>query len=146
MPEFEYEDLLPLGADHTTYRLLTREGVRTVEGPDGREFLQVAPEALRLLTETAMHDIAHFLRPAHLSQLRAIMEDLIEDVGIDEAYLDISELPDDSASIAAKIKIAIKEQTGLTCSVGIAANKLLAKIASDMRKPDGLTILNENDY
>ena len=75
MPEFEYEDLLPLGADHTTYRLLTREGVRTVEGPDGREFLQVAPEALRLLTETAMHDIAHFLRPAHLSQLRAIMED-----------------------------------------------------------------------
>jgi fumarate hydratase class I len=75
MPEFEYEDLLPLGADHTTYRLLTTEGVRTVEGPDGREFLQVAPEALRLLTETAMHDIAHYLRPAHLTQLRAIMDD-----------------------------------------------------------------------
>ncbi|MBE3074069.1 MAG: fumarate hydratase, partial [Actinobacteria bacterium] len=75
MPEFEYEDLLPLGADHTTYRLLTNEGVRTVEGPDGREFLQVAPEALRLLTETAMHDIAHYLRPAHLTQLRTIMED-----------------------------------------------------------------------
>jgi len=75
VPEFEYEDLLPLGADHTTYRLLTNEGVRTVEGPDGREFLQVAPEALRLLTETAMHDIAHYLRPAHLTQLRTIMED-----------------------------------------------------------------------
>ena len=75
MPEFEYEDLLPQGADHTTYRLLTREGVRTVEGPDGREFLHVAPEALRLLTETAMHDIAHYLRPAHLTQLRAIMDD-----------------------------------------------------------------------
>ena len=75
MPEFEYEDLLPQGADHTTYRLLTSEGVRTVEGPDGREFLQVAPEALRLLTETAMHDIAHYLRPAHLAQVRAIMDD-----------------------------------------------------------------------
>jgi len=75
VPEFEYEDLLPQGADHTTYRLLTREGVRTVEGPDGREFLHVAPEALRLLTETAMHDIAHYLRPAHLTQLRAIMDD-----------------------------------------------------------------------
>jgi fumarate hydratase class I len=75
VPEFEYEDLLPLGADHTTYRLLTSEGVRTVEGPDGRVFLQVAPEALRLLTETAMHDIAHYLRPAHLTQLRAIMDD-----------------------------------------------------------------------
>ena len=43
MPEFEYEDLLPLGADNTAYRLLTSEGVRTVEGPDGREFLEVAP-------------------------------------------------------------------------------------------------------
>ena len=70
---------------------------------------------------------------------------IIEDVGIDEAYLDISELPDDSASIAARIKAGIKEQTGLTCSVGIAANKLLAKIASDMEKPDGLTILNDED-
>jgi fumarate hydratase class I len=75
VPEFEYEDLLPLGADHTTYRLLTSEGVRTVKGPDGRDFLEVAPEALRLLTETAMHDIAHYLRPAHLAQLRTIMDD-----------------------------------------------------------------------
>ena len=75
MPEFEYEDLLPLGADHTPYRLLTSEGVRTVTGPDGRDFLEVAPEALRLLTETAMHDIAHYLRPAHLAQLRTIMDD-----------------------------------------------------------------------
>jgi len=75
VPEFEYEDLLPLGADHTQYRLLTSEGVRTVKGPDGRDFLEVAPEALRLLTETAMHDIAHYLRPAHLAQLRTIMDD-----------------------------------------------------------------------
>ena len=75
MPEFEYEDLLPLGADNTAYRLLTNEGVRTVEGPDGRSFLEVAPEALRLLTETAMHDIAHYLRPAHLTQLRSIIDD-----------------------------------------------------------------------
>ena len=75
MPEFEYEDLLPLGADNTAYRLLTSEGVRTVEGPDGRVFLEVAPEALRLLTETAMHDIAHYLRPAHLTQLRTIIDD-----------------------------------------------------------------------
>ena len=75
VPEFEYEDLLPLGADNTAYRLLTNEGVRTVAGPEGREFLEVAPEALRLLTETAMHDIAHYLRPAHLTQLRSIIDD-----------------------------------------------------------------------
>ena len=75
MPEFSYADLLPRGADDTPYRLLTTEGVSTVEGPGGRTFLQVAPEALRLLTETAMHDIAHYLRPAHLAQLRRILDD-----------------------------------------------------------------------
>jgi len=75
MPKFGYEDLLPLGADNTAYRLLTSEGVRTVQGPDGREFLEVAPEALRLLTETAMHDIAHYLRTAHLAQVRSIIDD-----------------------------------------------------------------------
>ncbi len=75
MPEFAYEDLLPLGDDPTPYRLLTTEGVTTVEGPGGRTFLQVAPEALRLLSETAMHDIAHYLRPGHLAQLRKILDD-----------------------------------------------------------------------
>ena len=75
MPEFAYQDLLPLGADPTPYRLLTTEGVRTIEGPGGRTFLHVAPEALRLLSETAMHDIAHYLRPGHLAQLRKILED-----------------------------------------------------------------------
>ncbi|MGN6299675.1 MAG: fumarate hydratase [Angustibacter sp.] len=74
-PEFVYEDLLPIGTDTTQYRLLTSEGVREVEGPGGRRFLEVEPEALRLLTETAMHDIAHYLRPAHLAQLRSILDD-----------------------------------------------------------------------
>jgi fumarate hydratase class I len=54
---------------------VTTEGVRAVAGPGGRTFLEVAPEALRLLTETAMHDIAHYLRPAHLAQLRRILDD-----------------------------------------------------------------------
>ena len=75
MTDFAYEDLLPVGADETPYRLLTTAGVETVEGPGGRTFLQVAPEALRLITETAMHDIAHYLRPAHLQQLANILED-----------------------------------------------------------------------
>jgi len=75
MAEFAYEDLLPIGEDTTPYRLLTTEGVEVVEGPGGRSFLQVSAEALRLLTETAMHDIAHYLRPAHLAQLRSILED-----------------------------------------------------------------------
>jgi fumarate hydratase class I len=74
VPEFRYSDLLPLGADDTEYRLLTTQGVHTVEAA-GRTFLEVDPEALRLLTEQAMHDIAHYLRPAHLAQLRSITDD-----------------------------------------------------------------------
>jgi fumarate hydratase class I len=74
-PDFRYDDLLPLGADRTPYRLLTTEGVRTVDGPGGRTFLEVDADALRLLTETAMHDVAHYLRPPHLAQLRRILDD-----------------------------------------------------------------------
>jgi fumarate hydratase class I len=74
VPEFRYSDLLPLGSDDTEYRLLTTDGVRTVEAA-GRTFLEVDPEALRLLTDEAMHDIAHYLRPAHLAQLRRIVDD-----------------------------------------------------------------------
>jgi fumarate hydratase class I len=73
-PAFHYSDLLPTGPDDTPYRLVTTEGVRTFE-VDGRTFLQVDPEALRLLTAEAMHDIAHYLRPAHLAQLRKIIDD-----------------------------------------------------------------------
>ena len=76
MTEFFYEDMLPAVApDETPYRLLTTEGVRTVEGPGGRTFLEVDPDAITLLTETAMHDIAHYLRPGHLAQLRRILDD-----------------------------------------------------------------------
>ncbi len=75
MAEFEYEDPLPTGEDETPYRLLTANGVRSVEGPGGRTFLEVDDEALRLLSETAMHDIAHYLRTAHLQQLRTIVDD-----------------------------------------------------------------------
>jgi fumarate hydratase class I len=75
MPEFAYAPLLPLGPDATEYRLITDEGVDVVEGPGGRRFLTVEPSVLTLLTAEAMHDIAHFLRPAHLAQLRAIIDD-----------------------------------------------------------------------
>jgi DNA polymerase-4 len=70
---------------------------------------------------------------------------IIEDVGLDEAFLDISHINKSSEEIAKEIKTRIKEEIGLTCSIGIAPNKLLAKIASDLQKPDGLTILTEND-
>ncbi|MET8423228.1 MULTISPECIES: fumarate hydratase [unclassified Nocardia] len=73
-PDFLYSDLLPIGTDETPYRLLTTEGVSTFEA-GGRTFLQVEPEVLRMLTAEAMHDISHYLRPAHLAQLRKIIDD-----------------------------------------------------------------------
>ena len=69
-----FTELLPLGEDTTDYRLLTTEGVETVETPLGT-MLKVSNEAIRSLTAEAMREIAHFLRPAHLSQLRAILDD-----------------------------------------------------------------------
>ncbi|HEY5957556.1 MAG TPA: fumarate hydratase, partial [Polyangiaceae bacterium] len=74
MPEFHYQPMLPLGADATPYRLITRDYVSTFEA-QGRTFLKVDPEALTLLTREAMRDIAFLLRPTHLAQLRAIVDD-----------------------------------------------------------------------
>jgi fumarate hydratase class I len=71
---FQYEELLPLGHDDTPYRQLTQDYVSTFEA-GGKTFLDVEKDALTLLTETAMRDIAHLLRPQHLAQLRAILED-----------------------------------------------------------------------
>jgi fumarate hydratase class I len=77
-PEFRYSDILPTagsnGAETTPYRLVTTEGVSTFE-VDGQTFLKVDPEAIRQLTDEAMHDISHYLRPGHLAQLRKIIDD-----------------------------------------------------------------------
>jgi len=75
MPTFAFQDILELGHHHDTpYRKLTGDFVRPLAA-GGRSFLEVAPEALTLLTKTAMRDIAHLLRPGHLAQLRKILDD-----------------------------------------------------------------------
>jgi DNA polymerase-4 len=73
---------------------------------------------------------------------------LVEPVSIDEAYLDITgteHLFGCPEEIARQIKERIREETGLTCSIGIAPNKFMAKVASDMHKPDGLTIIDTKE-
>ncbi|OLC32378.1 MAG: hypothetical protein AUG08_05455 [Acidobacteria bacterium 13_1_20CM_2_55_15] len=74
--------------------------------------------------------------------------DLVEPLSIDEAFLDITgsvALLGPADEIARSIKKAIREATGMTASVGLAPNKFLAKIASDLKKPDGLVVLQEAD-
>ena len=69
----------------------------------------------------------------------------IEDRGIDEIYIDLTGLPGDTRSLALQIKQAVREATGLSCSIGVTPNKLLSKICSDLDKPDGLTLLGTAD-
>ena len=69
----------------------------------------------------------------------------IEDRGIDEVYIDLTELPGDARAIASAIKERVRAATGLTCSVAVAPNKLLAKIGSELDKPDGLTLIEPED-
>src|SRR5690606_41994444 len=74
MTEFRHQTLLPLGPDDTQYRQVTAEHV-SVADFNGHEILQVAPQALTLIAEEAMRDIAHYLRPGHLQQLSKIFDD-----------------------------------------------------------------------
>ena len=69
----------------------------------------------------------------------------IEDRGIDEIYLEFSESDANLLAFGQRLKDTVKDATGLSCSLGIAPNKLLAKIASDLDKPDGLTVLGLTD-
>ncbi len=75
---------------------------------------------------------------------------LVEDRGVDEIYIDLSDVPgaqrDAGRAVAQRLKDAVAEATGgLTCSIGVTPNKLLSKLASELDKPDGLTLLGPDD-
>jgi len=120
-PSFRYADLLPRGGDTTPYRLLTTDGVRAVEAA-GRTFLEVSPEALRLLTETAMHDIAHFLRPAHLAQLRRILDD--PEASGNDRYVALDLLK--NANVAAGGVLPMCQDTGTAIVLGKRGSQVLS--------------------
>ena len=78
------------------------------------------------------------------TKLRGILREyspLVEPMSLDEAYVDISARPEDPVELARTIKERIKTELGLTASVGVGSNKLLAKIAANMQKPDGLSVI-----
>jgi len=122
MPEFAYTDLLPLGADTTPYRLVTAEGVHTFEA-DGRTFLTVEPEALRLLAAEAMHDISHYLRPAHLAQLRRILDDPQASPNDRFVALDLLK----NANIAAAGVLPMCQDTGTAIVMGKRGQQVLTR-------------------
>lgn len=122
MTEFRYEDLLPIGEDTTEYRLLTTEGVETLDGPQGRKFLKVAPEALELLASTAMHDIAHYLRGAHLRQLRKILDDPESSANDKFVALDLMK----NANISAGGVLPMCQDTGTAIIMGKRGQQVLS--------------------
>ncbi len=102
---------------------------------------QLAPDAVLLPT-----DFDSYRRYSRLfKDAVRTFTDQIEDRGIDEIFVDLTLVHGDSRVLGARIKDAVREATGLTCSIAIAPNKLLAKIGSELDKPDGLTILTRAD-
>jgi len=114
-------------------------GIRS--GMPFRTAARLCPDAVYLPT-----DFAEYARWSKV--FKQAMKDVsaeFEDRGVDEAYLDISALTASSGEIGQALKARIVRDTGMTCSIGIAPNKLLAKIASDLDKPDGLTLITPDD-
>ena len=74
MPDFKYTEILPLGEDQTTYRKISDSGFK-LEKIGNYEFLSIDEDAIKKLTFEAMHDCQHYLRTAHLKQLRKILDD-----------------------------------------------------------------------
>ena len=102
---------------------------------------RLAPEAILLPANfDAYRDCSRRFKAAVAS-----IAPCIEDRGIDEIYIDFSDVPEETGSLATRIKQAVRAATGLTCSIGIAPNKLLAKICCDLDKPDGITVLHQDE-
>lgn len=102
---------------------------------------QLAPDAILLPANfEAYRDCSRRFKAAVAS-----IAPKIEDRGIDEVYIDLSDIREATTPLAQRIKQAVFAATGLTCSIGISPNKLLAKICSDLEKPDGVTVLEMAD-
>ncbi|RTZ43365.1 DNA polymerase IV [Candidimonas sp. SYP-B2681] len=102
---------------------------------------QLAPAAILLPVDfTAYRQYSRLFKAAVAS-----VASCIEDRGIDEIYIDLSDSEEDTLPLAQRIKDAVTGATGLSCSIGISPNKLLSKIASDLDKPNGLTIIGPGD-
>ncbi len=106
-PSFTYQDPFPLGADETEYRLLSQEGVSTTTF-EGKEILKVAPEALAFLAQQAFHDCSFMLRPKHLQQVAAILDD--PDASENDRYVALTLLK--NAEIAAEGILPFCQDTG----------------------------------
>lgn len=132
-PNFSYSDLLPIGEDTTKYRLISRAGVSVVKLGD-KEFLQVEPAALTLLTETAIHDISHYLRSEHLEQLAKILKDPEASANDRFVALDLLE----NANIAAGGILPMCQDTGTALIMGKKGQYVLTTTKDEVALSQGV--------
>ena len=132
-PDFTYSDLLPLGADRTKYRLVSKEGVSVIKLGD-REFLQVEPSALTLLTETAIHDISHYLRTEHLEQLAKILTD--PEASANDRFVALDLLK--NANIAAGGILPMCQDTGTALIMGKKGQYVLTTAKDEVALSQGV--------
>jgi fumarate hydratase class I len=132
-PTFSYSDLLPVGDDTTTYRFLGKEGVSVVKLGD-REFLQVDPQAIAHLTETAIHDINHYLRPEHLLQLASILSDPESSANDRFVALDLLK----NANIAAGGILPMCQDTGTALVMGKKGQYVLTTAKDEVAVAQGV--------
>ena len=109
----EYRPLFPLGPDTTPYRKLDITGVSTIHA-DGKTIVKIAPEALSALAFEAFHDVSHLLRPSHLAQLRAIVDD--PDASENDRFVAMALLK--NANIAAGRMLPMCQDTGTAIIFG----------------------------
>ncbi len=132
-PTFSYSDLLPLGEDTTQYRLISKEGVSVVKLGD-KEFLQVEPEAIAKLTEEAIHDISHYLRPDHLQQLANILKD--PEASANDRFVALDLLK--NANIAAGGVLPMCQDTGTAIVMGKKGQYVLTTSKDEVAVAQGV--------
>ena len=132
-PTFSYSDMLPIGPDTTKYRLLTKEGV-SVEKLGDKQFLNVTAEALTLLTETAMHDISHYLRSEHLEQLSKILTD--PEASANDRFVALDLLK--NANIAAGGILPMCQDTGTALIMGKKGQYVLTSSKDEVALAQGV--------
>lgn len=113
LPPFKYQDPFPLGPDQTEYQLLTKDYVSVSEF-EGQEVLKVDPQALSVLSHAAMHDCSFMLRPAHLAQVAAILDD--PEASENDRYVALTMLR--NAEVAARGILPFCQDTGTATVVG----------------------------
>ena len=132
-PTFSYSDLLPLGADTTKYRSLGNAGISVVKLGD-KEFLQVTPEAIAKLTEVAIHDINHYLRPDHLQQLANILQD--PEASANDRFVALDLLK--NANIAAGGVLPMCQDTGTALVMGKKGQYVLTESRDEVAIAQGV--------